>query len=244
MPLDDVLFSGTGAWGAGLGRALTRAEADGNLYALREAIQDLIDNPIPGVGIENFAITGRQLTIYMTDSTTFGPFTLPMATPRYRGIWSNAINYAAYDIVRVGGFGTYMVMQDHTSAATFDPYVGNSAGNYYIQIGPDPFYTAQVKTESGTTLTLALADQNKYIRATNASGLAVTLNAGIFPVNAEIHFRQANTGPITFTAGSGVTINVPEGLDLATNETGAVCTLKCVAADEFDILGKLAAATA
>lgn len=244
MSLSDVKFAGSGAWGSGLGRPLTRAEGDGSLYALREAVQDLIDNPVEGIGIANFGISGRQLTIYMTDSSTFGPFVLPMATPRFRGTWAGSISYGAFDIVRVGGFGTYMVMQDHTSASTFDPYVGNSDGNYYIQIGPDPFYTAQVLDVPATTLTLALSHQNKYIRSTHASGLAVTLNAGIFPPNAEIHFRQSNAGAITITEGSGVNISAMPGYDLATEIEGAVITLKHVGADQWDIFGRLAETSA
>lgn len=244
MALTDVKFAGTGTWGAGLGRALTRAEADGNAYALREAIQDLIDNPVEGVSLSNIVVVGRQVTFYLSDGSTNGPFNLPIAAPRYRGTWAPSINYAAYDLVRVGGFGTYMVLQDHTSASTFDPYVGNSAGNYYVQIGPDPFYTAQVLTVSGTTLTLSLTHQNKYIRATNASGLTVTLNASIFPVNAEIHFRQAAAGAVTVVAGAGVTINTMTGYDNGSASLGAVFTLKQVSANVWDIFGKLAETSA
>lgn len=242
MPLSDVKFAGSGTWGAGLGRPLTRAEADGNAYALREAVQYLIDNPVEGVGIANFTIVGRQLTIHMTDASTFGPYTLPIAVPRYRGTWAPSIIYSAFDITRVGGFGTYMVVQDHTSAATFDPYVGNSAGNYYIQIGPDPFYTSHVFALSASSLTLALIHQNKYIRTTSTSAVSITLNAGIFPLNAEIHFRQAAIGAVSITAGSGVTINVPDGYTAGSNATGAVFSLKQVALNEWDIFGKLATA--
>lgn len=239
MALSDVKFAGAGAWGAGLGRPLTRAEGDGSLYALREAIQALIDDPTPGVGIASITVTGRQFSVYLTDSSELGPFNLPMTTPRFRGVWAPSVNYAAFDLVRVGGFGTYMVVQDHTSATAFDPYVGNSAGNYYIQIGPDPFYTSQVLNVPATTLTLALSHQNKFIRATNAAGLAVTLNNGIFPVNAEVHFRQCDAGGITFTAGSGVTINPVPGFDLSTDAQGAVVTLKQASLGFWDIFGKL-----
>ncbi|MFZ1059289.1 MAG: hypothetical protein WAP47_08855 [Candidatus Rokuibacteriota bacterium] len=230
MSLDDVKFAGTGGWGAGLGRPLTRAEADGNLYALLLAIQALIDDPTPGVGIANITVTGRQFTVYLTDSSTLGPFDLPIASPRFRGVWVAAINYTTFDIVRVGGFGTYMVLQDHTSASVFDPYVSNSAGNYYVQIGPDPFYTPQALDVVDGALTLALIHQNKFIRALNAGGLYVDLDAGIFPRNAEIQFRQASSGAITVTAGSGVTINLPYGVSSAsTADLGQGFKLKRVA---------------
>lgn len=243
MSLDDLKYATPGAWGPSSNdRPLLAPEADGNTWIFRQAIEAI--EATPGVGIANIAVTGRQFTVYLTDSSTLGPFLLPIATPRYRGVWANAVNYSAFDIVRVAGFGTYMVIQDHTSASTFDPYVGNSDGNYYVQIGPDPFYTAQVQDVSGTTLTLALSHQNKYLRASNVSGLAVTLNAGVFPLNAEIHFRQATPGAITVTAGAGVTINVPDGCDLATGSLGAVFTLKHIGSDVWDIFGKLAEASA
>lgn len=232
MALDDVKFAGTGTWGSGLGRPLTRAEADGNVYELREAIQGLIDDPTPGVGISNITVTGRQFTVYLTDASTLGPFDLPMVNPRFRGVWASSINYAAYDIVRVGGFGTYMVVQDHTSASTFDPYVADTNGNFYVQIGPDPFYTPQLLDVSGASLDLTLTHQNKYIRSTNVGGLTVNLNAGVFPANAEITFRQAAAGAITVVTGSGVNINLPETLiDAATSSIGEIFTLKRVLND-------------
>lgn len=232
MALSDVKFVGAGPWGPGLGRVMSVPEFDGSLYALRQAIQDLIDNPVEGVGIANFSVSGRQLIVHMTDTSTFGPFNLPMAVPRYRGVWAAAINYSTFDIVRVGGFGTYMVVQEHTSASTFDPYVSNSEGNYYIQIGPDPYFTPQAQNISGATLTLALSHQNKYLRSTNASGLAATLNAGVFPANAEIYLRQTTSGPVSIIAGSGVTINLPDGMtEAASSGVGQGFKLKRVAAE-------------
>lgn len=185
------------------------------------------------------AISGRQWTVYLTDSTELGPFLLPMATPRYRGVWAGSINYAAFDIVRVGGFGTFMVVQDHTSAASFDPYVGNSAGNYYIQIGPDPFFTPQALDVSGATLTLNLSHQNKYLRSRNGSGLAATLNAGVYPMNAEIYFRHVD-GPISVTAGAGVVLNLPSGMSSAeTTSVGDAFKIKRVPSEtgeQWDVI--------
>lgn len=236
-----IKYVTTGAWGAGIARPLTAAEADGNIYTLEQAIQNLIDNPVAGVSVSNIAVVGRQVTFYMTDATTYGPFDLPVAVPIYRGAWTATYAYAAYDIVQVAGYGTYMVLQDHTAVAPFDPNAGDTSGDFYIQIGPDAYYTSQVQTVSAATLTLALGHQNKYLRATNAGGLVVTLNAGIFPDNAEIHFRQTS-GAITVVAGAGVTINAPAGYDAGSASVGAVFSLKCVssATNVWDIFGKLA----
>ena len=60
-----------------------------------------------------------------------------------------------------------------------------------------------------------------------------------FAVGEEIHFRQCNTGPVTFESGSGVILNLPDGDDAQTSRQGAVCTLKKIATDEWDIFGDL-----
>lgn len=235
-----IKYVTTGAWGVGLGRVLTAAEADTNVYDLASAIQNLIDNPVAGVSVSNISVVGRQVTFYMSDATTYGPFDLPVAEPRYRDAWTPTYGYFAFDIVSVAGYGTYMVLQDHTAASVFDPNAGNSDGDYYVQIGPDAYYTSIVQNVSGDTLTLDSSHQNKYIRATNGVGLTVTLPPGVFPDNAEIHFRQAG-GPISIVAGVGVTINAPAGFDLGSTSDGAVFTLKCISSglNEWDIFGRL-----
>ena len=135
--LDLLKFVTTGTWGTGLARPLTAAEADTNIYSLADAIQDLIDNPVEGVSITNVVVTGREMVVYLSDATTRGPFELGIAYPRYRGEWAGTTSYAAMDIVEAAGYGTYMVLIDHTSGSTFDPNDGNSAGEYYVQIAGD-----------------------------------------------------------------------------------------------------------
>ena len=77
----STIFRTIGAWGAGKGANLTPAEVDGNFYELKTAIEDLQDNPPSAVGVANITGDGANLTIFLEDSTTFGPFPLPTATP-------------------------------------------------------------------------------------------------------------------------------------------------------------------
>lgn len=239
MALADLKYVTTGAWGTGIARPLTAAEADGNVQTLRAAIQDLIDNPVEGVSVTNIAVSGRQVTFYMSDSSTYGPFLLPIAYPRYRGEWAAAYSYAAMDIVQVPGYGTYLVAVDHTSEATFNPDAADTSGSYYVQIAADANAYPQVTTVSGTTLALDTTYAAKYIRCTNAAGCAVTLDAGAYATNTEIHFRQCAAGGITITAGAGVAINAPPGKDTATDAQGSVLTLKNIGGDDWDIFGNL-----
>lgn len=144
--LDLLKFVTTGTWGTGLARPLTAAECDTNIYSLADAIQDLIDNPVAGVELTNIVVTGSQVVFYMSDATTRGPFTLPIAYPRFRDEWQASTSYAAMDIITAAGYGTYLVLLDHTSGLAFDPNDGNSAGDYYVQIANDTtILTGQVK---------------------------------------------------------------------------------------------------
>jgi hypothetical protein len=98
-------------------------------------------------------------------------------------------------------------------------------------------------TATGTTFTPAIGSANRYIRCTNAAGCAITIppNSSVaFPLATEIHFRQANAGALTFAGGSGVTINVPDGFESATDTLGATITLKQVATNAWDLFGLLA----
>lgn len=242
MALIDLLkFVTTGSWGSGIARPLTAAEADGNIHALAAAIQNLVSNPVEGVGISNVAVTGRQLTIYLTDGSTEGPFTLPVAQPRYRGFWQASTAYAELDIVQVAGFGTYLVSTAHNSGTLFDATLSGANGLYYIQIAPDPSLVAQVVVVNGTTLTLTNAHASKFLRCSDTAGITVTIPADIFPVNSEIHFRQVSAGAVTITAGAGVSINTPVGYISGSASAGATFTIKCVSANNWDIFGALGA---
>lgn len=178
----------TGDWGTGIGANLTAAQVDENFYTLKQQIDTVEASGVEGVGITSITVVGTQMTVYLSDGSTQGPFTIQ--TPRV-------------------------------------PTVG---------------------TISTTTYTLLAADVSKYLRCTHASGCTVTvpLNDTVdIPVDSEFHFRQGPTSPsITFIEGdSGVVINGVTNYSLGTDTVGAVCTLKKVATDEWDLFGHLATGT-
>lgn len=107
---------------------------------------------------------------------------------------------------------------------------------------PPPVLSTPV---AGTTYTLAAADRNSYLRASNASGCAITIpaNADVaIEIGSEFHFRATTTGHLTFTAASGVTLNIPSTFAAETDKQHATVTLKKVATDEWDLFGLLKAA--
>jgi hypothetical protein len=238
----SITFRTSGGWGSGQGSNLTAAQVDTNFYNLKSAVEDLQTNPTEPNNIANIVASGSQLTIYMEDSTSFGPFTIPRTRFAWRGEWAADTVYFSNDVVSVAGQGIYLVLVGHTSDGTFDADETNSdLDSVYEQLfgiaAPSP-----VTSVASSTSTPALTDANKYIRCTNAGGCVVTIppNSSVaFPLYTELHYRQAG-GAITFLAGSGVTINPVDGFDNSTNREGAVATLKQVAANSWDIFGLLA----
>ena len=219
------------------GSNLTAAEVDGNFSDLNGRVVSLETNPPVAIGISNIAVSGATVIFYLSNGSTFGPFTLPYAVFTVRGDWAAATGYFALDLVFVPGSGLYLVAADHTSAAAFDP----ASANYDLvvpSLNPVP-----VATITGTTYTPNANEANKYFRCTNAAGCLITLQSD-FQVNDELHFRQASVGPVSFQVGdTGGTINSVAGFDDSTSAQGAVATLKYLGDGVWDIFGLLAAAT-
>ncbi len=102
------------------------------------------------------------------------------------------------------------------------------------------------KNVTATTLTPVVAEAMHYFRCSHAIGCAITIPANAaqaFLVDTELHFRQAGAGPLTFSGGIGVTLNVVEGYVAGTAVEGAVVTAKKVGTNEWDLFGLLAAET-
>lgn len=224
------------------GSNLTAAEFDGNFSDLDGRVTSLQNNPPVAVGISNFAVSGSQLVVYLSNGTSFGPFSLPIATFAVRGEWTALTAYFAMDLVHVAGSGLYLVLSDHTSAATFDEDATNSDGAVYDIVVPS-LNPVPIATISGTTYTPNANEANKYFRCTNASGCVITLQDHFQP-NDELHFRQAGAGSVSFQTGdTGGQINSVAGFDDSTSAQGAVVTLKYLGGGTWDIFGLLAAAT-
>lgn len=78
--------------------------------------------------------------------------------------------------------------------------------------------TVAIRTVTGTTDTLVLADQSKAIECTNGSATTVTVppNASVaFPVGTVIEVAQCGAGQVTLAQGSGVTLDKRIGLKTA-----------------------------
>ena len=117
-----VTYRTDGAWGSGIGRNLMPAEVDGNFYEHDGRITALEQNPPQAVSIDHIAQNGADLTFYMTDGTTQGPFTIPVTAWRFTGLWQPNRLYAAGDIFTYQG-AIYLALLGFSAGQTFDPDV-------------------------------------------------------------------------------------------------------------------------
>jgi hypothetical protein len=129
-----VIYRTAGAWGAGQGSNLSAAQVDNNFWdnvsrlAIIEAGIAATVNQIASI-----TVVGSQMTFLMEDATTFGPFTLPVATFSWRGAWTVDTTYSELDLFFASGFGTYIVLLDHVS----DPYAFDP---FAVDIDSNPLY--------------------------------------------------------------------------------------------------------
>jgi hypothetical protein len=119
-------------WGFGKGSNLTATEVDINFWELLQRLLNLEEHPNEGVGIDHFAFSGSQMTVYMTDHTTRGPYDVPAQQWRFRGAWHPGTVYTFNDVVTVAGLSSvFLVLVTHLSADEFDPGANDGEGHDY-----------------------------------------------------------------------------------------------------------------
>jgi hypothetical protein len=97
-------------------------------------------------------------------------------------------------------------------------------------------------TVTGTTQTPTIDQSKAYFLCTNAAGCAVTIptNAAVaYPLLTLLTYEQNNTGALTFTGASGVTINAPSTHLKATVDRYSVVQLCKVGTDVWTLYGNL-----
>jgi hypothetical protein len=98
-----------------------------------------------------------------------------------------------------------------------------------------------VRTQSGTTYTLALTDAGDYIQTTSTTAVTITVppqSSVTWAADTEIYFEQNNTGQIAILAGTGVTVNTSETLKSFARYS--VLALKRVAENVWTLTGERA----
>lgn len=103
--------------------------------------------------------------------------------------------------------------------------------------------TLSINAQTGTTYTLALTDANNtLVSFSNASAITVTVPPNVFPVGAVINVIQDGAGQVTFSQGSGVTINSIGATPTAPKLRAiyAAGSIICEASNVFYVIGDLA----
>lgn len=128
----------------------------------------------------------------------------------------NASNNTFVGVATLSGTQT-LTNKDLTSTSnTFPTTVVTTSGSQTLTnktlTSPtvdDPKLNLTVNAQTGTTYTFVLADNGKFITASNASAQTYTIptNASVaFPIGAQVHIIQIGAGQVTIQGAAGVTV--------------------------------------
>src|SRR5580765_235351 len=131
-----ITYRTLGPWGSGKGANPQPSEVDSNFHALAQAIVDIQNNAETPNAIETITVSGSQMTIYLTDGTVMGPFTLPVLTFRWRDEWDPFASYQVLDVFKITNVGIFLVQVEHSgTGAPFDPLLATVDGYpYFLQM--------------------------------------------------------------------------------------------------------------
>lgn len=102
-----------------------------------------------------------------------------------------------------------------------------------------------VNAQTGTTYTIVVGDEAYLVTCNNASAITVTLpqdSSVAIPIGGQVQFLQLGAGQVSFSAGSGATVQQETGyLASIRAQRGWVTAVK-VAANTWHLVGALTAA--
>lgn len=216
-----IVYVTSGPWGPGQGQPLSAAQADGNFYD-HELRIEAIELLSPGVGISTITQpTPNTIKITLTSGANF-TFTLPTLTLNFRGAWLPSTHYAPFDVFEVASLlSVYMVLVDHTSAATFDPNATDGLGhNLYGLLLSVP---NMLPTGGTTDQVLVKNSTTNYDVKWQSSGMphGGAAQAALFKNSAtdfDATFRAATFGDITGSL-STAQVRLPTVTPLGTTGT-------------------------
>jgi hypothetical protein len=105
-------------------------------------------------------------------------------------------------------------------------------------VSEGPYFTPVDEIQT-SGYTLVAGDAGRYKRPTWNSTQVFTINSGTFSIGQEFEIEQGGTGPVAFSAGSGVTFLCPVTYLPNLVEQYARARVKCVASDTYQFSGQL-----
>ena len=99
--------------------------------------------------------------------------------------------------------------------------------------------TLSFNAQTGTTYTLVAADVRKWVTASNASAITITVPPSVFVSGNIINVQQIGAGAVSFAQGAGVTITSTGVTSTAPKlrEQYSACTIICTGSNTFTIVG-------
>lgn len=109
----------------------------------------------------------------------------------------------------------------------------------------DPKVNLAINAQTGTTYTFVLADNGKFVTASNASAITVTIppiSSVAYPTGAQINIVQKGAGQVTFAQGAGVTIRSTGATTAAPQLRAQYSSATCVheGSDIWYVVGDIA----
>jgi hypothetical protein len=244
-----IYYVTNGGWGTGTGSPLSAGQVDGNFYDVDQRIVGLTSDLADGKRIDFVTYTDTDMTFHFTDSST-QTIPLPVIVLKYVGPWMPYTPYFRGDLFTESSTsGFYQVLENHTSAATFNPNVtdGTTANNRLYQLWMPLFDTLDSLNDvtiSGVTDGQALVwgGTNGWVNGTpvtaatsiSLDGLSdVVIHTGVH-ANEPLVFDGTNwinsstidipcAGPITATGA--LNLNRTNGEVQRLNVTGSVTSM-------------------
>ena len=101
--------------------------------------------------------------------------------------------------------------------------------------------TLAFNAQTGTIYTLVGSDLGKWVTASNASPITVTIPPSVFTTGNIINLQQIGAGQVTFAQGAGVTITSTGATASAPKLRAqySASTIICTASNAFTIIGDL-----
>lgn len=204
-------------WGDGTGVPHPAAVADNNFWEVVLRLNALEASPPQPVSITDITSDGAALTITLSDATTRGPFTLPVANFQFAGPWLPLTVFGANSMITVEDFGVFLVLQSHTSGSVFDPdsdLGGNPvyrqifgtpvvahydiAANYIGNLPSGEVKLAQFVAPRAFTLRATLPDSLSYLSVAPTADVTITMRKNITVIGTITHAAGFAAGVFSF----------------------------------------------
>jgi hypothetical protein len=241
-----VQLRGSTVWIRGVG-----VLSDGEQSSGFTATQSVVIDEQPGFDSLSVTLTDRRPVVAWTGNADAVGILIQwvvhdsdVAAPTFTDSADIEEGYAGYDIDVTLQLGQSITVEVSAWSAFSSGAVAGDQGEVVTVIRTaQPFDASpvDVRLVESYEYTLTTADANAYVRCSDPTGFLLYLPLHVdvaLPVGTRVYVEQADTGPVTIMALSGVTANALDDM-LTTAGQFAVVTMTKVAINEWTIAGDL-----